>query len=315
MAAEKNFQEFYQTELAALLLPFESLRKKVARSVFIGSGLAFLAIVFFAIAQTTGQTVFFVFFFIFLLTAIVFIVIYYNRKREYIAGFKENVVHSIIKFIDPNLKYDPYGYISENDYKKSGLFLKQEDRYQGDDYVEGWRDKTVFCFSEVHTEYKVSTGKSTIWNTIFKGLFFIGDFNKHFHGRTYVYTENNPQLGFFTKMSNSFAWNLEKVKLESVDFENKFIVYSSDQVEARYILTPSFMERLVKLQDLMGPETSYSFVDTNIYVAVPIQDALFEPSVFSPNSYDKLGDYYNTVHIIFDIIDELNLNLRIWTKE
>ena len=116
-------------------------------------------------------------------------------------------------------------------------------------------------------------------------------------------------------MFSSFAWDLEKVKLESLEFENKFIVYSSDQVEARYILTPSFMERLVNLQDLMGDRTSYSFVDTNVYVAIPISDELFEPSVFSENDYNRLGDYYNTVHIVFDIIDELNLNLRIWNKE
>ena len=315
MAAAKDFGEFYQNELAQQLLPFENLRKRVARSGFVGFGLAFLALVFFAIAQTRGSQVFFVFFFILLLAAVIFIVIYYNRKKDYIAGFKENVVHSIIKFIDPNLHYDPYGHISKNDYERSGLFLNHVDRYNGDDRVEGWRDKTVFCFSELHTEYKVSSGKSTTWHTIFKGLFFIGDFNKHFHGRTYVYSESNPQLGFFTKMFSSFGENLEKVNLESVEFEKRFIVYSNDQVEARYILTPSFMERLVKLQDLMGDETSYSFVDTNIYVAVPIQDALFEPSVFSPNNYDILGDYYNTVHIIFDIIDELNLNLRIWTKE
>jgi hypothetical protein len=146
-------------------------------------------------------------------------------------------------------------------------------------------------------------------------LFFIGDFNKHFHGRTYVYSERNPQIGFFTKLFSSFTWNLEKVKLESPEFENKFIVYSNDQVEARYILTPSFMERLLKLQELMGDKTSYSFVDTKINVAIPINDALFEPSLFSKNDYNKLGNYYNTVHIVFDIIDELNLNLRIWSKD
>jgi hypothetical protein len=95
--------------------------------------------------------------------------------------------------------------------------------------------------------------------------------------------------GFFSKLLSSFARDLEKVKLESTEFENKFIVYSSDQVEARYILTPSFMERLVKLQTLMGDNTSYSFVDTNVYVAVPISDQLFEPSVFSRNDYYKLG--------------------------
>jgi hypothetical protein len=77
------------------------------------------------------------------------------------------------------------------------------------------------------------------------------------------------------------------VKLESVEFENKFVVYSNDQVEARYILTPSFMERLVKLQDLMGDNTSYSFVNTNVYVAVPIDEDLFEPSIFAANDWTK----------------------------
>ena len=315
MAAEKSFEEFYQAELVPQLLPFEHLRKRAATAGIIGSGLAALTALSYVIAQANEATAFFVAAVILLLPAIIFIVIYYNRKKEYISGFKENIVHSIINFIDPNMRYNPHGCINRIDYEKSGLFLKRPDKYNGDDYVEGWRGKTVFCFSELHSQYKVSTGKSTSWHTIFKGLFFIGDFNKHFQGRTYVYSESNPQVGFFTKMFSSFAWNLEKVKLESPEFENKFVVYSSDQVEARYILTPSFMERLSKLQDLMGDGTSYSFVDTNVYVAVPIRDALFEPRIFSANNYDVLGDYYNTVHIIFDIIDELNLNLRIWTKE
>jgi hypothetical protein len=315
MSDVKTFEEFYQAELAEPLLTFENIRKKVAMPGFASFGFGILAFVSFAIAQTTGIQIFFVLFFIFLLATIVFSIIFYNRKKNYVAGFKENLVHSIIKFIDPNLSYNPYGHISRKDYEKSGLFLKHPDKYAGDDYVEGWRDKTVFCFSELHTEYKVSSGKNTSWHTIFKGLFFIADFNKHFHGRTYVYSESNPQLGFFTKMFSSFAWNLEKVKLESAEFENRFVVYSNDQVEARYILTPSFMERLVKLQDMMGDTVSYSFVDTNVYVAIPIRDKLFEPSVFSPNKYESLGHYYNTIHIVFDVIDELNLNLRIWTKD
>ncbi len=75
------------------------------------------------------------------------------------------------------------------------------------------------------------------------------------------------------------------------------------------------MERLVKLQSMMGEELSLSFVNTNINVAVPITAALFEPAIFKPNNYDSLGDYYNTVHIVIDIMDELNLDLRIWNKE
>ncbi|MBL7709434.1 MAG: DUF3137 domain-containing protein, partial [Chitinophagaceae bacterium] len=84
---------------------------------------------------------------------------------------------------------------------------------------------------------------------------------------------------------------------------------------ARYILTPSFMERLSKLQDMMGQKTAFSFVNTNIYVAVPIKDDLFEPSVFAANDYNRISDYYTTVHMVLGIIDELKLNQRLWTKE
>jgi hypothetical protein len=315
MPAARNFNEFYDSQLGELLLPFEEERKKLVTFGYIGYGLLIMAGILFLLGQINRSAWFFVGIFILIIPAIVVLVIFYNKRKNYVSGFKENIVHSIIKFIDPGLRYSPYAHVNENDYKRSGLYLAKPDRFNGDDYVEGTRGKTFFCFSELHTEYEESSGKNTTWHTIFKGLFFIADFNKHFHGRTYVYSETNPQLNFFTKMLSSFASKLEKIKLESSDFEDQFIVYSSDQVEARYILTPSFMERLIKLQQMMGAETSYSFVESNIYVAVPISDKLFEPSVFSPNNYEKLGDYYNTVHIVFDIIDELNLNLRIWTKD
>lgn len=314
MPEARTFKEFHDSQLNELLLPFEAERKKVATFGYSGYGVLIAAGIFFIMAQINQSGGLFMVMFILLVTAIVILVVFYYKKKSYVAGFKENIVHSIIKFIDPGLRYDPYGHVNKKDYLRSGLYLTKPDRYSGDDYVEGTRGKTFFCFSELHTQYEVSTGKSTSWHTIFKGLFFIGDFNKHFHGRTYVYSEANPQLNFLTKMLSSFASNLEKIKLESSAFESQFIVYSSDQVEARYILTPSFMERLVKLQEMMGDETSYSFVDSNVYVAVPIRDKLFEPSIFYPINYEKLGDYYNTVHIVFDIIDELNLNLRIWTK-
>lgn len=314
MDAVKDFNEFCSNDLSEFLLPLENERRSVAKTGVIGfSFLGLAAISFFIAAQEQPKV--FMIAFICLIPAVVLLIFFYNKRRNYVGRFKDEIVHNIIKFIDPSLHYNPAGRVHKNDYRQSGLFLENFDRYRGDDYVEGRRGKTVFCFSELHTEHEVRSGKNTHWETIFKGLFFIGDFNKNFQGRTYVYSENNPQLGFFSKLLTSFARDLEKVRLESTEFENKFIVYSSDQVEARYILTPSFMERLVKLQNLMGDSTSYSFVDTNVYVAVPSSDELFEPSVFSANDYNKFSNYYNTVHIVFDIIDELNLNLRIWNKE
>jgi hypothetical protein len=315
MSSAKTFDEFYNSELKDMLDPLEQQRKKAARADIAGLILLGVSILFFIISSTGNERSLAVIAFLSFIAAIIFFIIGYNRRKKYVAAFKENIIRRVIHFIDPVLQYNPAGMINRNDYDASGLFLQSPDRYNGDDYIEGKRDKTTFCFSELHTEKKVSSGKNTTWVTIFKGLFFIGDFNKNFHGRTYVWSEKNPQLNFFTKLFSSFSYGIEKVNLESIDFENRFIVYSSDQVEARYILTPSFMERLVRLEQLMGRNVSFSFVKTNICVALPVRNKLFEPSFYKPNDYHRIADYYNTVHIVFDIIDELRLNDRLWTKE
>ena len=315
MTPDKSFDQFFKNGLDKILVSLEEKRKKIGRRGTIGYTLIGVAIFLFIISAMGSGPVTVLAGFIIIIPGIIIGLDFQNRREEFTAGFKENVVSPIIKFIDPGFQYQPGECISEKDYKNSGLYLTKAERYDGDDYIQGTRGKTFFCFSELHTEHQVSSGKSTRWETIFKGLFFIADFNKNFSGRTYVWSEENPQLGLFSTLFSSVAAGLEKVKLESIDFENRFIVYSTDQVEARYILTPSFMERLVKLEKMMGAGISFSFVRTNIYVALPVESDLFEPSIFYPNEYGRVKTYYDTIYTIFDIIDELQLNQRLWSKE
>lgn len=315
MPEQKDFNIFYERELKELLLPLEAERKKIKKRGVTGFLFLGVAAVFFIFAVTEAGTPAVVAAVITFVTAIFFLVLFGLRKNKFTRNFKGIIVSRVIQFIDPSLKYSPGLSISKEDYMNSGLFVERPDRYTGDDYIEGLHGKTGFCFSELHTERQVSSGKNSYWETIFKGLFFIADFNKHFSGRTYVWREGRPQVNFLTRIFSSFASSLEKVKLESVEFEKRFTVYSSDQVEARYILTPSFMERVVRLQDRMGEGTCLSFVNTNINVAVPIREALFEPSVFSANDFSRLEDFRATLQIVYDIIDELKLNQRLWTKE
>ena len=53
-------------------------------------------------------------------------------------------------------------------------------------------------------------------------------------------------LNFFKKLGQ--MGKTQRVKLEGPVFEKAFEVYSTDQVEARFILTPDFMERLIGLE-------------------------------------------------------------------
>lgn len=74
----------------------------------------------------------------------------------------------------------------------------------------------------------------------FKGVAILMQIDKNFSGHTNVIEDS---------LANRFSSpvGLEKAPLECVVFEKKFDVYTNDQIEARYILTPVFMERLVAL--------------------------------------------------------------------
>jgi len=312
------FEQFCKNELEGAVASLETLRKSARNWMFISFLPLIIGVLIFVSGLTnTGENPgggFIFFAVVFFLITGIFFYLYNKKKKRYVFAFKEAVVRKIINYINPAFEYYPGNCISQTDYQNSGLFLTECDRYSGDDYVMGVEGETKFCFSELHTEHHVQAGKNSYWETIFKGLFFMADFNKNFDGRTFVWNENSPQLNFFSKIFSSFAHGLEKVKLESSEFEKRFIVYSNDQVEARYILSPSLMERMVDLHDTISSNIVFSFVNTNINVAIPINRDLFEPTIYSTPGLNLMSDYYYTVQLVFEVMKELNLNLRIWNK-
>jgi hypothetical protein len=242
--------------------------------------------------------------------------------RGYRERFKVNVVQPIVGFFGPDYQYRPASYISQGDFRRSRLFNERIDRYRGEDLVTGTAGKTEFVFSEVHAEYKTTTTDSkghrrTHWHTIFKGLFFIGDFHKHFDGVTVVLPDvAESTLGWIGQklQGMNIARPGSLVKLEDPEFEKLFVVYGTDQVEARYILSPSLMQRLVQFRRECRREVFISFVDECVFVAAKPQRDILEPSVFRALNYDVCREIYADLSFALGIIEDLNLNTRIWSK-
>lgn len=63
---------------------------------------------------------------------------------------------------------------------------------------------------------------------------------------------------------NKVTKNLEQIVLEDSKFNEKYNIFSDDQVESRYLLTPSFMERLKNIQSAFLV-VSANFVFKNKY--------------------------------------------------
>ncbi|GAB4190732.1 MAG: DUF3137 domain-containing protein [Calditrichia bacterium] len=237
--------------------------------------------------------------------------------------FKNNIVSVIVKSLNENLNYSPYGGITQQEFKRSRLFLTKPDRYKSEDFVEGVIDKTKIKFSEVHAEYKTehrdSKGnKRTEWHDIFKGIFFIADFNKPFKTKTIVLPDTAEKmfgsyLGSLFQKAN-ISRKEELVKLENPVFEKEFVVYGDDQIESRYILTPDLMEKILELKTSFRKELHISFISNNVHIAIPYKD-LFEPSYYK-SIIDKstILEYYQVLSRLINIVELLNLNTRIWGK-
>ena len=321
----EDLKKFYRETLYASMLPLERQRKKIVSVVGIAGAVIGLVVLISAaviISSARGSGALFAIIPL-LIGAAVFALVYYMVSKNYKSQFKWEIIGKLVKFFDSSLMYFPESCISREQYMESRIFPKTPDRYKGEDYISGKLDKTAIAFSEVHSEYKTETRDSkgntqTTWHTIFKGIFFIADFNKNFSGVTVVLPDIAEKMfGFIGKMMQE--WNFTRgklIKLEDPEFEKEFVVYGDDQVTARYILSTSLMEKIMDFKKKTGRPIHLSFVNSRVYVALSYDKNFFEPKLFSTLlDFNVILGYYNDLALLLGIVEDLDLNDRIWSKE
>ena len=318
MKSLEELRKIYDSTLKDRLEGLEAERKDILKRIMIAALIILGVLIIMGVMGLFGIGMIFVIVIGFIISAVVIS----GKMSRYRQSFKDTVVAEIIKLIDESWQYDSNNHIPLSDYHSSKLFTHGVDRHKGDDYVKGIIDKTDFEFSELHTEYKQVTTDSkgntrTTWHTIFKGLFFHADFNKHLKGETLVLPDTAQRL--FGKLGQSFqkmSGRGELVKMEDVEFEKLFVVYGSDQIEPRYILTPAMMEKMTQMRKRYNHDMHFSFRGSRVYCAISITKDMFEPRIFSSGvKFEDVQEIHTYFGLIAVLIQEMNLNTRIWTKD
>lgn len=108
--------------------------------------------------------------------------------------------------------------------------------------------------------------------------------------------------------------SMQNVNLESINFDKRFNVFSKDQVEARYLLTPTFIEKFTRFYTAFGTnKAKCSFYkdhtgNDRIMFAISTWKDLFEPgNLFTPVNEPKylfLSDFTS----IFNMIEFFKLD-------
>jgi hypothetical protein len=266
-----------------------------------------------------------------------------NRARKELASsYKSIVVRRIVGALGRGLSYKPTSSLTRAQFDSMDLFKEPPNTWKSEDEVAGRKNEVRFSLHEVLSKRRqrsnrsrvafgafglvalgvraaLKGGSAAIDNEsaiIFRGVIVKLDFNKNFTGHTVVVPENESKIlgGLFGESST--RKRKEIVRLENPDFENQFSVYSTNDQEARYLLTPKLMELVMEAQALFGGQMRLCFAYNSLFVAVPQDKDRFEVALFgnaiTPET--ALGDLVEVVNLAERLVDTLDLETRIWSR-
>ena len=178
-----------------------------------------------------------------------------------------------------------------------------------EDRIEGEIGGLPVHFCDAKLTKTTGSGKSRRTVTVFRGPLVISRFPKRFSGRTLVVPDAGGIGNFFGDL---FKGATGRVGLESPEFEKIFEVYATDQVEARYLLTPTTMDRLVAFKHRFDCKLRLAFVDAALLIAIDDRRDWFP----NPGLFDRLTDpalvrtQFEEIARVAEIVESLNLNAR-----
>ena len=144
----------------------------------------------------------------------------------------------------------------------------------------------------------------------FQGVVISLPHHSRFIGRTII----RRDMG---KLNPPVVQDLKRVGFASSKFEKLFELFSDDQVEARFLITPDFMERLIDFsEDYLGRNVQCAFLGDKFHVTIDIDDRFdFSRDLNSANYQDASTAIINEVGSIFYLLEKLQtLQARVGAK-
>ena len=294
----KEYQEAFFKKISPGLSKYESERLRqfgYTRAVKIAALIIILVLVFLTKQIDIGLILF---------ICCIAGAVCFGLKKKFENEIKQKIMPYVCKCLgDLKWKYAQCSF--EQLLCKSGI-IDRYNRVSYDDSFTGIYKDINYEICETSFYYKTGTGKNSSTRTVFKGVMIKLDMNKSFTGNTVIRPD--------TLKHASPAANLKHTTLEDVVFEKKFDVFTDDEVEARYLITPSFMERLNNMKTAFSADrVSCAFYDKYLLVGLHTSKDLFSIcSLKEPvNDGKQFFTMFEEILSIIKLIDHFKLNQKI----
>jgi hypothetical protein len=225
-------------------------------------------------------------------------------NSDYSKKIKLTLLEKIITEVYGKANYQMNAHIGINQMMKTGLYSRP-DRYRGEDYISGTFENVNFETSELTLERRVQHTDSkghtyTTYEVYFSGQYFVFRFPRVFN-QTITIREG-------LKFSLFNMDGLKKIETESMEFNKKFYTRANDEQFFFYIMTPLFMERLMKIEAGNKGSIAVYLHENELHIGIDSRKNKLEFSIKSPLTKEGLAPIINDVSFMARTIDDLRLS-------
>lgn len=223
-----------------------------------------------------------------------------KKSQEFKELYKQQFVVTMLGefFENPQYIWDK-GFTS--DAVRSFGISQLGNRFYSEDYISGTYKGIPFEQSDVKIQYHTS-GKNSHTTTYFSGRMFVF----HFTGRNVLPVQIFSE-GFSYRAKPIERFKMNKVNMESVDFNKNFDVKAANEHDAFYVLTPQMMEKLFDLLSRFG-NVALNFTGNKLFLGYNCGMGAFDADMKRPIDYPtEKARMKKDMQVIMDIIDIMEL--------
>ena len=226
---------------------------------------------------------------------LILIFLYIENKKKFNIEFKKKIIPGIVSFISPTLHYYYDG--DRSMFHTYKLVFPDNDEYNG-------YESTDYIHGKMH-DIPLEICKISLMN-------FSNKTNEEINRiETFLFSRNKINFSLPTtltiKPNNYFnIHKIDKVEMDSQEFEKYFDVFSSSDIVAMQVLTHDVMEELADFYIQYGCKFEVIIKDNNIFIKFITGD-VFNPKVTKKVvDSDLLWMYYTILNFVTSLCIKIN---------
>ncbi len=304
-----GFQEYYEQTMLPALLEMEDQRMEANRQAMKNGAIALIPLAlgiaaFFALGYSVREDAFL--FFAAIAIYILVAAFYAARPMRSVASnIHSFLMQKVCSFL--KVEYDPWA----DDFpfalfKDAGLLPKHDNKSVKKHLYGRYKD-TTFDLADCYLSKEVSDGSDTTRSkTVFNGVLIAIAYPERISGKTLLSADSGIFKNFFKGLFGN-----KKITLGHSNLDDRYLIYTTDEDEARKLLSPRRVEKIIALTEHIGPEAlEIAFMDDYLMLAVKKDDENYSANLAqSPATCTRIvGLIVEEICAVFDLIDILELD-------